>query len=162
MRITGGSSAKPATNICCRIASAFRRRCQLSWRTPASRAFPRRSWDSTGSPLRESAARALLKRRPPAFHSMLASGKGPDGESVIAALNPLEYVGGIRYDLSKTPPPPPAGSQPRENFRRGQWRYGLGFAPGAGRQSDWRLRRLSLHRYGRHRRRYRRRIDQVA
>jgi alpha-mannosidase len=36
--------------------------------------------------------------------------EGPDGESVIAALNPLEYVGGIRYDLSKTPPPLPAGS----------------------------------------------------
>lgn len=30
--------------------------------------------------------------------------EGTDGESVIAALNPLEYVGGIRYDLSKTPP----------------------------------------------------------
>lgn len=36
--------------------------------------------------------------------------EGLDGESVIAALNPLEYVGGIRYDLSKTPPPLPAGS----------------------------------------------------
>lgn len=36
--------------------------------------------------------------------------EGTDGETVIAALNPLEYVGGIRYDLSKTPPPLPAGS----------------------------------------------------
>src|SRR5580704_15544714 len=30
--------------------------------------------------------------------------EGTDGETVMAALNPLEYVSGIRYDLSKTPP----------------------------------------------------------
>lgn len=36
--------------------------------------------------------------------------QGPDGESVIAALNPLAYVDGIRYDLSKTPPSLTAGS----------------------------------------------------
>lgn len=35
--------------------------------------------------------------------------EGTDGQTVIAALNPIEYVGGIRYDLSKTPPSPPAG-----------------------------------------------------
>lgn len=42
--------------------------------------------------------------------------QGPDGETVIAALNPLEYVGGIRYDLSKTPPPLPAGSTEAKVF----------------------------------------------
>ena len=31
--------------------------------------------------------------------------KGPDGETVIAALNPLGYSSRIRYDLSKTPVP---------------------------------------------------------
>lgn len=31
--------------------------------------------------------------------------KGPDGSSVIAALNPGRYGSRIRYDLSKTPPP---------------------------------------------------------
>lgn len=40
--------------------------------------------------------------------------EGTDGKTVIAALNPLEYVGGIRYDLSKTPPHPPTGSPPAE------------------------------------------------
>jgi alpha-mannosidase len=30
---------------------------------------------------------------------------GPDGESVIAALNPGDYSGGISYDLSKSPGP---------------------------------------------------------
>jgi alpha-mannosidase len=32
---------------------------------------------------------------------------GPDGKSVIAALNPLSYGSTVTYDLSKTPPPPP-------------------------------------------------------
>lgn len=42
--------------------------------------------------------------------------QGTDGESVIAALNPLEYVGGIRYDLSKDPPPLPAGATSSQVF----------------------------------------------
>ncbi len=32
---------------------------------------------------------------------------GPDGKSVIAALNPLSYGSSVTYDLSKTPPLPP-------------------------------------------------------
>jgi alpha-mannosidase len=39
--------------------------------------------------------------------------EGPDGKTVIAALNPLAYVDGIRYDLSKTPP---AVSKPTQVF----------------------------------------------
>ena len=31
--------------------------------------------------------------------------KGPDGETVLAAFNPLSYGSHVRYDLSKTPPP---------------------------------------------------------
>lgn len=30
---------------------------------------------------------------------------GPDGKTVIAALNPLSYTSNVTYDLSKTPPP---------------------------------------------------------
>ena len=33
--------------------------------------------------------------------------EGPDGKSVLAALNPGSYGGQITYDLSKTPPAPP-------------------------------------------------------
>lgn len=33
--------------------------------------------------------------------------QGPDGKSVIAALNPGSYGGQVNYDISKTPPPPP-------------------------------------------------------
>ena len=45
--------------------------------------------------------------------------EGTDGETVMAALNPLEYTGGIRYDLSKTPPVLPAGSATTQIFGRG-------------------------------------------
>jgi len=42
--------------------------------------------------------------------------EGTDGKAVIAALNPLAYVGGIRYDLSKTPPPLATGSKSAQVF----------------------------------------------
>jgi alpha-mannosidase len=45
--------------------------------------------------------------------------EGPDGETVIAALNPGTYGGRIRTDLSKTPPPSPA-SEPGANRRGAQ------------------------------------------
>ena len=32
--------------------------------------------------------------------------EGPDGKTVIAALNPLSYGSQVTYDISKTPPPP--------------------------------------------------------
>ena len=32
--------------------------------------------------------------------------EGPDGRTVIAALNPLSYGSQVTYDISKTPPPP--------------------------------------------------------
>ncbi len=40
---------------------------------------------------------------------------GPDGNYVIAALNPGDYGGQVSYDLSKSPPPPPPPdpNQPR-------------------------------------------------
>ena len=41
--------------------------------------------------------------------------EGPDGEKVLAALNPGGYGSQIHSDLSKTPPPPPA---PDPNSRR--------------------------------------------
>jgi len=44
--------------------------------------------------------------------------EGTDGETVIAALNPLAYVDGIQYDLSKSPSPPPAGATPAQVFGR--------------------------------------------
>jgi alpha-mannosidase len=47
--------------------------------------------------------------------------EGPDGETVIAALNPGTYGGRIRSDLSKEPPtvPPPApGTNPRRAPRQ--------------------------------------------
>jgi alpha-mannosidase len=42
--------------------------------------------------------------------------EGPDGETIIAALNPGAYVDGIQYDLSKAPPAPAAGSAPAHIF----------------------------------------------
>lgn len=41
---------------------------------------------------------------------------GPDGRGVVAALNPGSYAQDILYDLSKTPPSPPSGEQPRRQL----------------------------------------------
>ena len=41
--------------------------------------------------------------------------EGPDGRSIVAALNPGSYSQSVTYDLTKTPPPPPEpapGQQP--------------------------------------------------
>jgi alpha-mannosidase len=53
---------------------------------------------------------------------------GPDGKTVIAALNPLSYGSTVTYDLSKTPPPPP----PVDPNAGGRGRGGRG-----GAQEDW-------------------------
>jgi alpha-mannosidase len=53
---------------------------------------------------------------------------GPDGKTVIAALNPLSYGSNVTYDLSKTPPPPP----PVDPNAQGRGRGGRG-----GPQEDW-------------------------
>ena len=48
---------------------------------------------------------------------------GPDGKTVIAALNPLTYMSSVTYDLSKTPPPPtaPPAAQPGRNQPNEDW-----------------------------------------
>jgi alpha-mannosidase len=44
--------------------------------------------------------------------------EGPDGSSILAALNPLSYDSNVDYDLSKTPPPPPTPpANAPSNFR---------------------------------------------
>ena len=59
------------------------------------------------------------EKTPPGIPFNVGLWEGTDGETVIAALNPLEYVGGIRYDLSKTPPSLPDGTKAAQVFGRG-------------------------------------------
>ena len=89
---------------------------------------------------------------------------GPDGKSVIAALNPGGYGSSVYTDLSQEPGPPPPRPQltergksaahagavawPRKTARVGT---GLGEANRSGRQSHRRLRRLPLRRHRRRR-----------
>jgi alpha-mannosidase len=47
---------------------------------------------------------------------------GPDGKSVIAALNPLSYGSQVTYDISKSPPPPPPGPDPNLTAQQNQIR----------------------------------------
>src|SRR5258706_2490644 len=47
--------------------------------------------------------------------------EGPDGKTIIAALNPLSYGSQVTYDLSKTPPPPP-GPDPALTAQQNQQR----------------------------------------
>ncbi|HEX6729450.1 MAG TPA: glycoside hydrolase family 38 C-terminal domain-containing protein [Pyrinomonadaceae bacterium] len=47
--------------------------------------------------------------------------EGPDGSTVIAALNPLSYGSQVNYDISKAPPPPPPAESnlsPQQNQAR--------------------------------------------
>lgn len=44
--------------------------------------------------------------------------EGPDGSTILAALNPLSYTSDVPYDLSKIPPPiPPVPANAPPNFR---------------------------------------------
>jgi alpha-mannosidase len=43
--------------------------------------------------------------------------EGPDGNAVIAALNPGSYSQSVTYDLTKTPPPPPEPAQGQQRAR---------------------------------------------
>jgi alpha-mannosidase len=47
--------------------------------------------------------------------------EGPDGKTIIAALNPLSYGSQVTYDISKTPPPPP-GPDPSLTAQQNQAR----------------------------------------
>ncbi len=47
--------------------------------------------------------------------------EGPDGKTIIAALNPLSYGSQVTYDISKTPPPPP-GPDPALSAQQNQTR----------------------------------------
>ena len=47
--------------------------------------------------------------------------EGPDGTTVIAALNPLSYGSQVNYDISKTPPTPP-GADPNLTAQQNQAR----------------------------------------
>ena len=47
--------------------------------------------------------------------------EGPDGRTVMAALNPLSYGSQVTYDISKSPPPPPSANPaltPQQNQQR--------------------------------------------
>lgn len=47
--------------------------------------------------------------------------EGPDGKTVMAALNPLSYGSNVNYDISKPPPPPP-GADPSLTAQQNQAR----------------------------------------
>jgi alpha-mannosidase len=47
------------------------------------------------------------EKTPPGIPFNVGIWEGPDGKTVIAALNPGGYGSSVTYDLSKTPPPPP-------------------------------------------------------
>jgi alpha-mannosidase len=47
--------------------------------------------------------------------------EGPDGKTIIAALNPLGYGSQVTYDISKPPPPPP-GPDPSLTAQQNQTR----------------------------------------
>lgn len=94
------------------------------------------------------------EKTPPGIPFNVGMWEGPDGASVIAAFNPGTYVGQVREDLSKSPPPPsdPAAKNPPEDWparvrRNGEvggvfadyHYYGTGDTGGAPRESSVKL-----------------------
>ena len=47
------------------------------------------------------------QKTPPGIPFNVGVWEGPDGSTIVAALNPGSYGGQVSYDLSKSPPPPP-------------------------------------------------------
>ena len=62
--------------------------------------------------------------------------QGPDGKTIIAALNPGSYGSGVTDDLSKEPPPPPAPNPNAAPAGRGGRGVGR-------REEDW-VKRIDL------------------
>src|SRR5205807_2536637 len=61
------------------------------------------------------------EQTPPGIPFNVGIWEGPDGRTVIAALNPLSYGSQVTYDISKSPqPPPPADPKltPQQNQQR--------------------------------------------
>ena len=153
--ISARSSARPAPNTCCPIASVFPPRC------PRILAHAGRQRLLDAEAQCGLAARPLIggpdspEKTPEGIPFNVGIWKGPDGRTILAALNPGGYGSTIDTDLSKTPPPPPSpppGSPPRRSRTpEHDWVSRIEHR----RQGHRRLRRLPLHRHRRHRRRHR-------
>ena len=99
------NSARPARSTCCPTASDFRRRCRRILAHSGVKGFSTQKlvWGSSaprGGP-------ESLEKTPEGTPFNVGVWVGPDGESVLAGLNPGAYDGGIDTDLSKPLPPLP-------------------------------------------------------
>ena len=70
--------------------------------------FSTQKLSSSWQPAAKVGGPGSIQRTPEGIPFNVGIWEGPDGRSVIAALNPGSYGGSVTYDLSKTPPPLPA------------------------------------------------------
>jgi alpha-mannosidase len=75
------------------------------------------------------------EKTPPGIPFNVGVWEGTDGQTVIAALNPLSYGSQVSYDISKAPPPPP-GPDPLLTAQQNQTRSRA--------QEDW-PRRIQIN-----------------
>ena len=71
------------------------------------KAFSTQKLSASWQPAARSAGPNSAEKTPDGIPFNVGVWEGPDGKSVIAALNPGSYSGSVTYDLSATPPPPP-------------------------------------------------------
>ena len=98
------NSARRAMSTCCPIASAFPRRCPAFWRTPGVKGFSTQKLNAGWQPAPQVGGPDSPEQTPEGIPFNVGIWIGPDGKTVIAALNPGSYGSNVYTDLSKEPP----------------------------------------------------------
>jgi len=83
--------------------------------------FSSQKLSSSWQPAAQVGGPESLEKTPVGIPFNIGVWEGPDGKSVLAALNPGSYVGQVAYDLSKTPPVRPEPDPTLTPEQRQQW-----------------------------------------
>jgi alpha-mannosidase len=96
-----------ARSTCCPIASVFPRPSPSILAHAGIKGFSTQKLSSAWQPAPHVGGPDSPEKTPVGIPFNVGVWEGPDGRTVIAALNPLSYGSQVTYDISKSPEPPP-------------------------------------------------------